>query len=157
MEVFCDLRDSGCELSFTQNFMIKLEDLLEGFTMEEASGERTAMRAMMPTLVSLCRLSQDFGLSESSFSKSISYSGGYMSVVSSSALFLYATLTERPYMLWCSFTTLSQGSLSGCCGVSSLSQDLHDSDLIPPMRSCATMVTSHSVRYHSEAPCQYEG
>jgi hypothetical protein len=41
--------------------------------MEEARGERTAMRAMMPTLVSLWYLLHDFGLSESSFSKSISY------------------------------------------------------------------------------------
>jgi hypothetical protein len=34
--------------------------------------------------------------------------------------------------------------------------NLHDSDLIPPTRSCATMVSAHSDRYHSEAPSQCE-
>ena len=49
--------------------------------MEEASGERMAMRAMMPTLVSLWYLLHDLGLSESSFSKSISYKRADMSVL----------------------------------------------------------------------------
>jgi len=60
--------------------------------MEEASGERMAMRAIMPTLVSLWYLLHCLGLSESSFSKSISYRGGYMSVICSDAVFLHDTL-----------------------------------------------------------------
>jgi len=135
--------------------MMKLLDLLEVPTMEEASGERIAMRAMMPTLVSLWYLLHCLGLSESSFSKSISYRGGYMSVICSDAVFLYDTLPGTPQDVVVFPYDLPR-EVPKCCGVSSLSQNLHDFDLIRPTRSCATMVTSHSVRYHSEAPSQCE-
>lgn len=46
---------------------------IPGVNMEEARGERMAMRAMMPTLVSFLRFCQFFGLSPSPFSKEISW------------------------------------------------------------------------------------